>query len=109
MRPQWRHFWGVTRRAYRPGYGLAEKRLPVGALEAQHHIRGLGQFRTVGDADAGDLEVLQDPADLALLGRIEMRGRFVEDEDFRTPIERAREDWRWPPESELPMSPIRLL
>jgi hypothetical protein len=29
MRPQWRHFWGVTRRAYGPRYGLAENPMPV--------------------------------------------------------------------------------
>jgi hypothetical protein len=36
----------------------------------------------VRDADAGDLEILQDAADLAFLGGIEMRGRLVEEEDL---------------------------
>jgi NNMT/PNMT/TEMT family len=36
MRPQWRHFWGVTRRAYGPGHGLAEN--PMSALRAKTEV-----------------------------------------------------------------------
>jgi len=29
MRPQWRHFWGVTRRAYQPKYRLPDNPIPI--------------------------------------------------------------------------------
>ena len=29
MRPQWRHFWSVTRDAYQPGYGLPDDPMPT--------------------------------------------------------------------------------
>jgi len=37
MRPQWQHFWGVTRRAYGPDYALAENPMP--ALRAKTRVR----------------------------------------------------------------------
>jgi NNMT/PNMT/TEMT family len=37
MRPQWQHFWGVTRRAYGPDYDLAEN--PIAALRAKTTVR----------------------------------------------------------------------
>ena len=37
MRPQWQHFWGVTRRAYGPDYDLAEN--PIAGLRAKTTVR----------------------------------------------------------------------
>lgn len=37
MRPQWRHFWSVTRAAYQPGYGLPDN--PIPALRAKTVVR----------------------------------------------------------------------
>jgi hypothetical protein len=84
---------------------------PVRPLESQHHIRRCRQLRAVGDADARYPEILQDLTDLALFFGIEMRCRFVEEQNFWPPIERPRQDHTLllAARQGLPMSPIRLL
>ena len=93
------------------GLRFRSHRDPVDRIEAQDRVRAACHLRPVRNADTRDAEAPEPFVDLALVLHVEMRSSLVQEQDpwslYSARASRTR--CFCPPDSELPMSPIRLL